>query len=93
MQDSGHVVVCVYMGKKAGQCPRRPSHSLARKGTSAAGAKRRRRQEDAQQRDSMLALACPSAFFGQPCKYHYGGIKVLWAWKRSGRGVVEGPLL
>ena len=33
------------------------SRSLARKGTLAAAAKQRSRQEDAQQRDSMLALA------------------------------------
>ena len=33
------------------------SRSLARKGTSAAAAKRRRCQEDAHQRDSRLALA------------------------------------
>ena len=36
---------------------RRHSRSLARKGTSAAAAERSRRQEDAQQRDSRLALA------------------------------------
>ena len=35
----------------------RRSHSLAHKGTSDAAAKRTRRQEDAKQRDSRLALA------------------------------------
>ena len=38
--------------------PKRRSRSLARKGTSAAAAKGRRCQEDAQQRDTRLALAC-----------------------------------
>ena len=48
MRDSGNVM---YTPKS------RRSRSLERKGTLAAAAKRRRCQEDAQQRDSGLALA------------------------------------
>ena len=55
MRNSGHVVVCTFV-KRRFNPKRGRSRSLARKGTSAAAAKRRRCQEDAQQRNSGLAL-------------------------------------
>ena len=58
------------------------SRSLARKGTSAAAAKRRRCQEDAQQRNSRPAL---------PRLAHYLASNLqVPLWKHSRRSAVEG---
>ena len=59
---------------------RRRSRALARKGTSAVAAERRHRPEDAQQRDSRIALA----FFAQQ--------PASTIMKHSRRSAVEGPL-
>ena len=62
------------------------SRSLARKGTSAAAAKRRRCQEDAQQRNSRLAL---------PRLAHYLASIVMpsgFCHGSSSQSAVEGPL-
>ena len=54
------------------------SRSLARKGTSAAAAKRRRCQEDAQQRNSRLALPRLAHYLASnlqvPLSYHQGSV-------------------
>ena len=62
---------------------RRRSCSLARKGTSAVAAERRRRPEDAQQRDSRLALAI--------AHFLPSNLQVP-LWKHSRRSAVEGAL-
>ena len=67
------------------------SRSLARKGTSAAAAKRQRCQEDAQQRNSRLALPRLAHYLAATCKYHCRAIRVL-SWKHSSQSAVEGPL-
>ena len=64
--------------------------NIPRQRTSAEAAKRRRRQEDAQQRDNKLAqarLAHSCLLF----KSHCGAIKAL-SWKHSRRSAVKVPL-
>ena len=60
---------------------RRRSRALVRKGTSAVTAERRRRPEDAQQRDSRLALA-------RLVHYLASNLQVP-LWKHSRRSAVE----
>ena len=62
---------------------RRRSRALARKGTSAVAAERRRRPEDAQQRDSRLALAI--------AHFLPSNLQVP-LWKHNRRSAIEGPL-
>ena len=57
MHDSGYIVLCTCAKRRTNAQEETVALSLAHKGTSAAAAKRRHCQEDAQQRDSRLALA------------------------------------
>ena len=73
-------------------------HSLARKGTSVAAAKQRRRQEDAQQRDNRLALARLAHYLASnlqvPLWCHQGSVMKGQSSERHRRATVdEGGLL
>ena len=72
------------MPKKGG------SRSLARKGTSAAAAKRRRCQEDAQQRNSRPALPRLAQYCLQvPLSCHQGSVMKAQSSERRRRADVE----
>ena len=83
---------------------RRRSRSLARKGTSAAVAKRRRCQEDVQQRDSRLALAHlayslasnlqPSTYIAVPSGFCHGStvVRALSKKRHSSEATKDGLL-
>ena len=69
------------------------SRSLARKGTSATAAKRRRCQEDAQQRNSRLALPRLAHYLASnlqvPLSCHQGSFMEAQSSKRRRRAAVE----
>ena len=106
MRDSGPVVVeynAMCIGSvipqppcvKGGSMPkRRCSRSLARKGTSAAAAKRRRHQEYTQQRDSWLALARLTHSLASnlqvPLWCHQGSVMEAQSSERRRRAAIKG---
>ena len=69
------------------------SRSLARKGTSAAAAKRRRCQEDAQQRNSSPALPRLAHYLASnvqvPLSCHQGSVMKAQSSERRRRAAVE----
>ena len=78
--------------KKAAECPRGDARALWH-GTSDAAAKQTRRQEDAKQRDSRLALACLAHFLASnlqvPLLCHQGSVMEAQSSERHRRAAVE----
>ena len=74
-------------------CKRGRSRSLARKGTSAAAAKRRSCQEDAQHRNSRLALPRLAHYLASnlqvPLSCHQGSVMEAQSSERRRRAAVE----
>ena len=69
------------------------SHSLARKGTSAAAEKRRHCQEDSQQRNSRLALPRLAHYLASnlqvPLSCHQGSVMEAQSSERCRRAAIE----